>query len=101
MLKDIIPFGFLKVWISDVSNHVVVQEAWNNGIYNGLEWFKFLQILNDTSKALKRWNRDHFGYAYKKIAKLEQELKNLQEMNTMRDNGLKYRRAEVLVDLRT
>lgn len=49
----------------------------------------------NTSKALQRWNRDHFGYANIRIKALKEELNKAQQ------NGDRFKESSVIKELRT
>lgn len=94
------PFRFLEAWTTDYSSFSVIKNAWNKEVYNGLEWFKFNQRLRGTTRALKKGNREHFGFANKRIEKLEVELSDLHGKDASRDNSLKDKKVDFLVELR-
>lgn len=50
--------------------------------------------LFNTSKALSKWNNDHFGFAHTKIKQLEEELENTPKEDERRTHKIK-------LDLRT
>lgn len=72
------PFRFIEAWASNPSSNTVVEEAWKDGWKDGMESHQLRMSLFNTSKALKRWNKTHFGYAQTKIKLLEEDLNSLQ-----------------------
>lgn len=72
------PFQFLEMWITNMSSHNVVQRAWDLQVRGGMETHKVLRRLQATAKALREWNRNHFGYTQERIKMLEHELELVQ-----------------------
>ena len=54
------PFKFLKVWCEDDNCKDIVQQAWSQQIY-GYPMFVFTEKLKSVKRALKSWNKTHFG----------------------------------------
>ncbi|KAF3443405.1 hypothetical protein FNV43_RR13087 [Rhamnella rubrinervis] len=66
------PFRYFKAWSLDKKCFRVVRKAWTRKAGIGMETHKTVRMLVPTSKALKKWNREHFGYADMKTKELEQ-----------------------------
>lgn len=79
-VKSHIPFRFNNAWITNSSNHQIVYNAWRKDIKRGMETYKTMGKLNNTTWALKELNMNFFGYAHTKIQELEDELLNIQHM---------------------
>lgn len=75
------PFRFFQTWISNPSCRTVVTRAWSSDHNRGMHCYIFNRNLYATSKALRKWNRDSFGYAHKQIKDLKTELGNLQQFD--------------------
>lgn len=76
------PFRFFEVWSSDQTSFQVVKDAWEEDWKDGMEWHKLRRSLFNTSKTLKKWNREHFSFAQFKIKTLEEELSLVNNDNT-------------------
>lgn len=72
------PIHFIEAWTSNASSLDVVNEAWGTHVRGGMESHRVRRRLNATAKALRIWNRTHFGYAHERILVLERELESLQ-----------------------
>lgn len=57
------PFRFFQAWTRDPSSFDVVKGTWNSPIRGGMEAHKLGRKLNNTARALSRWNKSHFGMA--------------------------------------
>lgn len=55
------PFKFEEFWVRDSTSFSVVVKAWDKFI-EGSSNFILIQKLNVVEKALKIWNRQHFGH---------------------------------------
>nr|XP_048330864.1 uncharacterized protein LOC125422764 [Ziziphus jujuba var. spinosa] len=90
------PFRFLKVLTTDRSSNYVIEKAWNADIRPGMNCHKLKISFQETTKALRIWNKEVFGFADKEIRNLEADLLLLQQRED-RDMG---KEAEVLDKLR-
>lgn len=61
------PFRFVEAWVSDRSSFKVVENAWHADWKDGMESHQLRMSLFNTSKALTKWNKDHFGFAHTKL----------------------------------
>lgn len=52
----------------------VVDVAWNRCTQNGMEAHRIRKCLFNTSKTLRKWNKEVFGIAEVQIQKLEKDL---------------------------
>lgn len=59
-------------------SHHMIWKAWHKRCLNRKEYFQAYQRLKNTTQALKKWNKEHFGYADTHIKELEYELFELQ-----------------------
>lgn len=57
------PFRFLSAWTTESTSFDVVQRAWQLRVGGGMESHIIMRKLNSTTRALKRWNYNHFGIA--------------------------------------
>ena len=99
-VKLVRPFRFLSAWVSDRDSFKVVDEAWNTQVRTGKEYFQMSQRIQATSKALKSWNKEHFGLVHENIKLLEDELRDLQTMEDQGGDGKSERQREIINDLR-
>lgn len=79
--KGIRPFRFLQVWTTGITSIRVVNDAWNLDAIGGLYDHRLSRSLQDTSRALWKWNIEVFGYAQSTIKDLDWELKTMQKDN--------------------
>lgn len=84
-VKGTRPFRFLHAWTTDDSSIQVINEAWNLNSRGRMHNHRLMQSLNATTKALRKWNREIFGFAQFKIKDLEGELETLQRNNVNHD----------------
>ena len=76
------PFRFFQAWTTDTSRFYIVKKAWEEPRRMlGMECHKLVKSHMNTTKALKVWNRNHFGLAHNRIASFEKELNFLQWSN--------------------
>lgn len=80
------PFKFFQAWTSRNSCETVISKAWNSDQLGGMHCHRMNKTLQNTSKALKRWNRETFGYAHVKRKELELETLEKSESNTGKQN---------------
>ena len=85
------PCIFFKAWTMDLSCQQVVRRAQSEGSTPGMAWHKLGKSIWATTKALKLWNKNHFGYANIRIQSLEKELRKIQLLDG--DNRLEQRRV--------
>lgn len=71
-------FRFLNAWSTNGTSFNVVQRAWQQRVKGGMKSHITMRELNSTTRALKSWNKNHFGLAKRKIKNLEQDLKHLE-----------------------
>ncbi|XP_060670431.1 uncharacterized protein LOC107411957 [Ziziphus jujuba] len=64
------PFRFLEVWTRDPSCESIIKEAWSSSSHNRSRTSLRFKLSN-TARALKRWNKDNFGFCHTKINDLE------------------------------
>ncbi|KAF3442021.1 hypothetical protein FNV43_RR15937 [Rhamnella rubrinervis] len=91
-LKARRPFRFFKAWTTDPSCLQVVQQAWLERGSPGMACHKLGRSLFATTRALRRWNRCHFGYANLRIQSLEEELEIIQSKDG--DNRSDYSKVK-------
>lgn len=72
----------------------MVDQAWHANWKDGMEAHQLRRSLFNTSKALSKWNKEHFGFAHTKIKQLKEDL-----VNTPKDDDLKIQ--QIRSDLRT
>lgn len=65
--------------ISNSSSFTVVENAWTLNWRDGMESHQLRRSLFNTTKALHKWNREHFGFAHTKINQFETKLANTRE----------------------
>ncbi|KAF3434757.1 hypothetical protein FNV43_RR21842 [Rhamnella rubrinervis] len=61
-----------------IPGNQVVEGTWNGSEAMGAEFRRLCTKLLATSRALKVWNKEHFGQGHSSILSLEDELRNLQ-----------------------
>lgn len=66
----------------------MVEKAWESNWKDGMESHQLRTSLFNTTTALRKWNKGHFGMAHEKIKTLEGDLEQLQLTNM----GLEYQR---------
>lgn len=76
--KNYRPFRFFQTWLSVPSSRLVVNKAWSSDLNRRMHYHRLSRSLVCTSRALKKWNREIFGFAHIKIKDLEKELETLQ-----------------------
>lgn len=80
------PFHFIQAWTTDSSHVDVVHVAWNKDRNSGMEFHKINKRIINTTKALKKWNRESFGFTHMKIREMEEEVEMLQISSSIDEN---------------
>ncbi|POO02678.1 hypothetical protein TorRG33x02_016640 [Trema orientale] len=60
------PFHFLDAWTRDFTCKLVIEEAWRIAV-RGFRSFQLVVKMNNTKKALKKWNKENFGFCQDKL----------------------------------
>lgn len=90
-----ISFQFIKAWVSDKSTFSVVENVWEEDWNDEMESHQLWRSLFNTSKALRKWNKEYFGFANTKIKALEEELDKISSCPI----GDSTKRTQVLENL--
>ncbi len=80
------PFRFIEAWIRDPRCADIINGAWKIEFF-GCESLKLCKKQTTTKHALKKWNREEFGFCQYKINELSNQIKILQSQHTTEDNG--------------
>ena len=79
------PLRFEAMWIKDSSSLEVVDDAWQCNI-EGSHNFRLAKKLQQVKWALKKWNKECFGYAKTRIKELEKRIADLQDLEPSPSN---------------
>lgn len=79
------PFRFLEAWSRDHTYELVINKAWVNCSPMGDQITLENQLLS-TSKALRIWNKEVFGFCQSLIKDLEDQLKLYQGLVPTEEN---------------
>ena len=79
------PLRFEAMWIKDSSSLEVVDDAWQCNI-EGSHNFRLAKKLQRVKWALKKWNKECFGYAKTRIKELEKRIADLQDLEPSPSN---------------
>nr|XP_048324609.1 uncharacterized protein LOC107411957 [Ziziphus jujuba var. spinosa] len=79
------PFRFLEVWTQDPSYESIIKEAWSSSSHNRSRTSLGFKLSN-TARALKRWNKDNFGFCHTKINGLEAFLSQVYNRTPSEEN---------------
>jgi hypothetical protein len=79
------PFRFEAMWIKDSSSLEVVDDTWQCNI-EGSHNFRLAKKLKRVKWALKKWNKECFGYAKTRIKELEKRIADLQDLESSPSN---------------
>nr|XP_048336943.1 uncharacterized protein LOC107411956 [Ziziphus jujuba var. spinosa] len=79
------PFRFLEVWTRDPSCESIIKEAWSSSSHNRPRTSLGFKLSN-TTRALKRWNKDNFGFCHTKINDLEASLSQVYNRTPSEEN---------------
>lgn len=64
----------------------MIEEVWNVNWKDGMECHQLRRSLFNTTNALRKWNKEHFGFAQEKIRYLETEVEHIQSEKVVYDN---------------
>lgn len=70
------PFRFIEAWIWDPICEQVVRDAWHSHYFS--RRLSLVAKIQATTKALRYWNRNSFGYSEAKIKDIENHISYLQ-----------------------
>jgi hypothetical protein len=71
------PFRFIAAWIRDSRCAEIVHGAWQKSFF-GCDSFKLFQKQKNTAMALKKWNKEEFGFCHTRIKELSSQIESLQ-----------------------
>ena len=70
-------FRFVAAWLRDPRCFEVIRLAWKKVFY-GCSGLKLCRKQRATTSALKRWNKDEFGYCQTRISELTSQIEVIQ-----------------------
>ena len=82
------PFRFEAIWTRDPRCSGVINEAWNREV-QGAPCYKLYRKQSNTTKALKKWNREVFGNCQTKISELSSLIEKVQSKEMNESNARK------------
>lgn len=79
------PLRFMEDWTRDDGSKMIVTHAWKS--FDGRNHnSQIMRKLNETTKALQKWNQEVFGFIQTRIKKLQQELDLIQQKELTEEN---------------
>jgi hypothetical protein len=79
------PFRFEAAWTRDPGSYDVIRQAWKEEI-RGSECVKLYRKQHNTRRALKKWNKEVFGYCQTRISNLMQQIQEIQKKENSEEN---------------
>lgn len=73
------PFRVLDCWLSDSSFKKLVHQCWTSHQQPGWGGYVLKEKFKRLKQRMKSWNKEQYGYTFKKVKKIESELNKLEE----------------------